>query len=297
MQQQHFQQEEPDPYVTKTVDLLSSRRKEIREEAERSLQEMGQEAVEELLLVLKKEAQRRKTRKKRIQASIACYLTLAVVIAVLFNSEFLLNSLGGMVGVILVAFIATQRQKNATRELAKYKDRRTVGPLAEALEFQDKDLAIQARARLFDLLPQLQASDAGLLNAEQRACLCRAVNREDIKLACAILKAFEQVGDGTALSMVEKLAAGEGRAARSPELQKAAEDCLLFLGPRVKNEKAHQQLLRAVDESDSAPDILLRPAAGAVETAPQELLRAYGAEPQTHTSVQELFLEDHPAAS
>jgi hypothetical protein len=138
----------------------------------------------------------------------------------------------------------------------------------------------------------LNASDAHLLDDEQRAILYRVLNKEKygLDLHRGILKALEQVGDEKALPHVEKLAKGEGLAAKVQELQVAAEECLPFLEKRIEQIRASQTLLRASSASDavlSGPDILLRPAMQAGETPSQELLRASAQEQQTeHHMVQ-----------
>jgi len=81
--------------------------------------------------------------------------------------------------------------------------------------------------------------------------------------------------DEKAIPYVEKLAAGEGRAAKDSRVREAAEACLPFLRQRAEQERSRQTLLlRAAGVAGAPPDVLLRPASGATETEPQHLLRA-----------------------
>ncbi|HZT42096.1 MAG TPA: hypothetical protein VFA07_07895 [Chthonomonadaceae bacterium] len=126
---------------------------------------------------------------------------------------------------------------------------------------------------LIRLLPRLQASDAHLLNVEQRKSLCRALNDKSSKLVLAILKAFEQVGDAEALPYVQKLAEGKGRARTEKRIQEAAQACLPFLSRLAEQTQARQTLLRAAGTSQAAEGALLRPASGAPTTDSSQLLR------------------------
>src|SRR5205085_7757478 len=90
-----------------------------------------------------------------------------------------------------------------------------------------KDLAARA---LVERLPQLKASDAGLLDRvhRDRLCLLLGIYVENplykdlqnlfrpnsdlaVDLRVAILQAFAQIGDSKALPVVERLARGEAR--------------------------------------------------------------------------------------
>jgi hypothetical protein len=186
-----------------------------------------------------------------------------------------------MSGAISAAFAASQAQKRVTKELAEFEDIRSVGPLAEALEYQDRELKAIAESKLTRLLPRLRASDASLLDEEQRKCLYRALRGRDTNLILAVLKALEQIGDEQAVPFVQKLANGEGLAARNSGIRAAAQECLPALQERAERERASRELLRAASASDTPSDVLLRPAGGTIEADPQQLLRASGAEEHT----------------
>ena len=171
------------------------------------------------------------------------------------------------------AVAASQSHKKAASELAEIDDIRAVGPLAESLDIDDRSVRALVQSGLIRLLPRLQASDASLLNATQRACLNRALNGSNEVLVLSVLKAYEQVGEETALPFVEKLATETAHTTRSSHITKAAQECREFLRARVERQRASQTLLRGASAIDVAPDTLLRPAQ---ETGsdPEQLLRA-----------------------
>jgi hypothetical protein len=154
---------------------------------------------------------------------------------------------------------ASQRHQAATATLARFDDVRAVGPLAEALEFQDKHVRPYAVQSLIRLLPRLKASNASLLNVQQRACLNRALNGENTELTLAILKAWEQVGDVAAITVVDRLAKNQRRGRQMPEVIVAAQECLRFLRQSTERRQSDSELLRPAGADQTSSDVLLRP--------------------------------------
>jgi hypothetical protein len=125
-------------------------------------------------------------------------------------------------------------------------------------------------AALSRMLRSVRADQNKLLTKEHRELLMALLTspRPAVDLKCAILKAQEQIGDETALPVVESL-----RESRSHRVRTAAEECLPYLQQRIQQQQQARMLLRASDNSGlSAADGLLRPAAAA-DTAPEHLLR------------------------
>ncbi len=179
---------------------------------------------------------------------------------------------------------ATKTHKKAASELTAIDDLRAVGPLAESLDIEEHDINAQVQTALIRLLPRLQSSDAALLDANSRACLNRALGGLNETFTLAILKAYEQIGDESALPFVDRLARGEAAAGKamlepSPRIIEAALECREFLRLRVERQRASQTLLRGASRLEAAPDTLLR-AAQQTTTDPEQLLRA-GAGPQS----------------
>lgn len=278
---QHQPQEEP-TLDAKVVAQLTSKKEPERVEAEAKIAGLGPEALDALLALVQQEAAKRKTKRRRILIGLTIYFVFVIGMTVLISvakghlDTGLFGSIGSMSGLIAAAFAVSQAQKNATRKLAEFEDIRIVGPLAEALEFGDKNMrAIITEEALIKLLPRLQASDAHLLNEDQRACLNRALKGKNTQLVLAILKAYEQVGDEKALPCVEKLAEGEGRSGKDERVQAEAIECLPHLKARIEQQRASQTLLRASDAIATPPEVLLRPAEATVsDTPPEQLLRA-----------------------
>jgi len=278
MEQQQLQHKEPEAQTVEVVKRLSSRKVAERAEAEQALEQMGPEAVEALLALLQQEARKRK-RNIRLYIGLCAGLMVSLVIGTIV---FDLNIAGmtGAFGALSGLLAATQTQKNAATALAKYDDLRGVGPLAEAMEFDDKNVRAEAEKALIRLLPNLNASHAHFLNDDQRRCLNRALWRKNVDLTCAILKAYEQVGDETALPHVERLANGKAATAKEKRIRQAAIDCLPFLKESIERERARQTLLRPAAAPDDPAAVLLRPAQGVTEGDPDLLLRP-GVPPET----------------
>lgn len=240
---------------------LRSRKAEVREAAERQLAAKGPEAVNALLAMFEKEAVTRAKRRKIGFGIVAAYGVLFIVILVLDHGNNI-GSLGGMTGAIIALFAATQVQKDAARALARYDDKRGVGRLVEALEYQDKHVQTEVEAALIRLLPTLNATDHTLLTLDQRRVLYKAiVKRKKAPLALAVLDAYEQVGDTDSLEVVERMAAGHARGVDA-EVEKRAAEVLPAMRVRAEAVRAAQTLLRPAEMGDSG--MLLRP----VETGP-----------------------------
>jgi hypothetical protein len=256
-----------------SVDAISSAPHAIRRRSSRRHNELtGDESVDTLLVLLESEAQKRKGRQRQAIAMLVLYLSLIAIMMATHNMQSigaytsLISSIGGL-------YAATQLQRKAVSALAKYDDIRAVGRLAEALEFQDKNVAAVAEPKLTELLPRLQPCDAGLLNDAQRRSLDRALlKHRKPELVIAILKALQQVGDAKSLEPVEKLAGGQGRTGRDGRVVNAAVDCVPALKLRAQAERDAQTLLRPVLSGDPE-GTLLRPAHGPGTADPQVLLR------------------------
>jgi hypothetical protein len=158
-------------------------------------------------------------------------------------------------GCIVLAAMARRQRGKITRILAEKNDVRAIGPLAQALEIGNKHVAIQATEALLRLLPQIQSADASLLDAQQRACLHRALRGKNTELALAILEAFERIGDTRDLTVVQQLA----QSAKDTSVREAAQRILPALQQSVKQQTEAQTLLRGSQRSTSAdPAELLR---------------------------------------
>lgn len=222
--------------------------------------------VEELLARLAREAERRRRKRNILKAVWAGYVALVVGLLAI---QVFTHSKGVHIPFINLFFLfggigaASKLQKESVRKLAKNPDVRGVGYFVDALTFKDKDVAKEANEALVGLLPQLKASDAHLLNDEQRSILYKQIRGKDTKLILAILKALEQVGDEKAVPFVQERIDRKHSSGDVLRIQTAAQECMPALKARVEQERAAHTLLRATTANESDSDVLLRPAAGA----------------------------------
>ncbi len=241
-------------------------------------QEKAITEFDELLAYLKAETEKVKRQKKILNYTIwsVCGIGIgATLFAGILRGDWDMTSLISMSGLAgASATIAlSDNGKKLARQLVRFDDVRMVGVFAEVLEAADKQIVALAETKLTELLPRLQASDAHLLNPEQRSILNKSLIQAESGFVKAILKAYEQIGDSTAIPFVEKLTRGEGKAGGDAEVVAAANACLPFLIQRAKQQEQSQTLLRASEGNAAAPENLLRPANATIETQPDTLLR------------------------
>lgn len=265
-----------------------------------------QEYAAKLMATVQTEARKFRKSQAMTRSVAICFGILMGLMLLLFVTHGLmrgkwdwdmLTSMTGMTGVIGIAAASSKTLKTAASELSTIEDLRAVGPLAESLQIEEKTVRTQVESALIRLLPRLQASDAYLLNTEQRACLNRVLQGKNDELIIAILRAYEQAGDETALPYVETLArkapdnSMPARIAETAEtlsdtrmepktssllpanVAEAAQACLPSLRIRVEQQRASQTLLRGASANSVAPGILLRAAQASAEIHPEQLLR------------------------
>jgi len=257
---------EPDSAAIQTIEKLASRNP-IEQMKARAALDSGESAnVDALLHVLKRE-----NRKKRRRFAVAQSVSICIMVGLAaaneyFNFNSRLFNYGFLFGVFLIAsvsaaFAPTRLQRVVARRLADFDDVRAVGPLAEALDQQDKSTKKAAGAALARLLPRLRFSDSDLLNDGQRDFLLKGFGKGSRELELAVLKALPQIGDKRFVDLVSELAKGKGAAKRDPQLQDAAIDCLEPLNEQVERDRIRLTLLRPAEGVPASPDALLRPAA------------------------------------
>ena len=186
--------------------------------------------------------------------------------------------------IALGASRRTQQTETDIAEMVQAGGIRAVGPLLEMLTVTaNQDNLITLYRVLTSLLPRLKVSDSYLLNADQRGILNGQLlvisewldiphYREEFVLA--LLHALEQVGDPSSLSVVEQLTRMVTPTFSRKRIRQAALECLPALRQNVGHVQQNQTLLRASDRPAADPALLLRPAAPAVPTSPDQLLRS-----------------------
>ncbi len=272
------------------LDLLGSKNEQERKAAALALEKMGPEAADELLERLKAEAHRRRKRQRVVTWIVGSYLAIVVLA---FAGWAVTGLVGGHVGHFPFGFFnvfsytgaiasvtaASRFQKNAATILAKFDDVRAVGPLADALEYGDKEVRAVATDALAGLLPRLHATDAHLLDDTQRKCLHRAMLSATASetFVLGAIKGLRQVGDERDMPTLRRIADGPpsepgdilGEAVGAPprrstlrlnqRVRDAARESIPIVDARVEAQRASQTLLRAAEPLPEA-DTLVRPA-------------------------------------
>jgi hypothetical protein len=194
--------------------------------------------------------------------------------------------------VYLSRTIVTRSQKSVLRNLIRSEDIRAVVPLADALEFNNRNVPEVVQA-LIRLLPRLQEDDGHLLNTDQRANLYRALSEKNSfsrvhvsqlpKLQLAILQALEKIGDTGGLADIEALIKGFGSTHFNRDVRSAAQAYLPVLRERSEQAQIQGMLLRSSALPTSSPSSLLRPATDSGHQESTLLVRP-GASPDNDTS-------------
>jgi hypothetical protein len=166
-------------------------------------------------------------------------------------------------------------QKRVTIELVNqlrdYDDVRIIGPLLTALGWIDvSQYESLFRWTLTRLLPRLTVSDSLLLSDRHRATLNRELAHADADYCCAILKALEEIGDGSSVPYVRRLAE-PSKTTDSVRVKQAARECLEILLARTERKQSKERLLRPA-EGDPV-GTLLHPVSAQGKEDPDQLLR------------------------
>jgi hypothetical protein len=183
--------------------------------------------------------------------------------------------------------LSTQKQPYSSDVLVGQGGKQIVGLLIEQLGVSSN--LSEGRAlvgALTTLLPQLNASDAHLLNERQRECLYRLLRgtttfkvtlRHVADFRLSVLKALEQIGDAKAIPVVERIANMRVKTPEQTEIRDAARNCLPLLRANAGNIASDLTLLRASANAEVDTETLLRAAAATSSTAPEQLLRGTAA--------------------
>ncbi len=168
-------------------------------------------------------------------------------------------------------------------ELIRIGSVKAIGPLIETFDINISGAQSKQRHKaLTPLLYKLKASDACLLTPSQYRALHRALEveyqtlhgtQEGLDLKLAMLKALEQVGNESFISIVERLANRKSLTKRQRMIQAAAQECLPYLKLNAGSVTAQRTLLRASTMNDSSTASLLRPAGYAPDAPVDQLLR------------------------
>ena len=172
-------------------------------------------------------------------------------------------TLGSGLGAAIAGITLLTRTERLSRQiegLVEASGNRTlIGYLC--LMLRDSNEA-EVRNVLTSVLPLLQRTEVLILDTEHRQILNSVLartNRAEDRLRISILKAWEQIGDSSALPFVQRLAAGNLSARRNREIHRAAQKCLAVLPSIVGENDAKMVLLRPLQHTDVSSEDLLRP--------------------------------------
>lgn len=275
---------------------LKSRRIGERVEAETALQAMGAEAVEGLMAIVSREQAKRNVRRRIYLSLVVLFCLTAIPASILLILHAISTGeygelgalgaiLGGGGGGILGGFAWLLNQSSdqivANNMIARLEDKRTVGPLLLALQSSmDPFARTSAAAALLRIAYKLHEEDETHVDAEQRACLTRAIRgadpRREFDYLAALLVLASKVGDADTLAAIEPLTSRAPSNDREASVLQMARESADQLRSRLARSRDSATLLRPT--ADAASDSLLRPMAAAPASDPQQLLRAATAE-------------------
>ena len=166
-------------------------------------------------------------------------------------------------------------------------DLRWVGPLAQAINSPHSRVQGVSAQILSHLLPHLRPSDAGLLNAQQRAALNQRLienKPRDSDLNVAILAAWANVGDQEAVAYVDRLAHGWAWPGGQKHVQEAAQTCLLTLEKRLEEEQAMRVVGGEAAAEEKAETVVQTAGTRAVNKKVSEQLEKLDEERRKHSN-------------
>jgi hypothetical protein len=153
-------------------------------------------------------------------------------------------SLLGLCTIHMLHSYAARLEQTRAALYNAHLDRRWLGPLAEALEWPDRQVKGSAALLLIQMLPRLTAADSVPLTEEQHNCLFGRLTRRaalrDPELALAILNALPWIGTEAALPRVQRLATLRPATPRLMRVRDAARASLAQMERQAARERDRQ---------------------------------------------------------
>jgi hypothetical protein len=272
-----------------------------RMEAEEQFRGMGPEGVEGLLRLLAGEAGKRRSRRRIYFVLLGFFMLVGVPVALWMTylalsagdskttGAYLGAALGGILGGggggVLGGFsfllFPTQTQMMAGDAVALMDDKRVAGHLTEALAsgiaFSYQSRVAIARA-LIRLLPRLEPENRELFTSQQRTALYRVLRKGNVdkeaELLVAVMKAVGNIGDASAITLLDDLAKRPANTAKECRVAEVAAMVATRLRERLERERTGEILLRSAGSPLGPSEVLGRPVMGSQEADPATLLRA-----------------------
>jgi hypothetical protein len=192
-------------------------------------------------------------------------------------------------GVVMVYSRDMHTSLKLLQNISTHRDVRVVGPLLSLWGVSSPRTRGAIEEALIELLPQMRASDAALLNDEQRAqlyAILRDTNRRRVPLQLAILETLGRIGDAHAVPVVERLSETPLRQQRA--LREAAQRCLPQLRERVLQLQQSSTLLRPSANRAKEKEVLLRTSDSTLPTPADQLVRPVDAKEISDENSSEL---------
>lgn len=192
-------------------------------------------------------------------------------------------------GVVMVYSRDMHTSLKLLQNISTHRDVRVVGPLLSLWGVSSPRTRGAIEEALIELLPQMRAADAALLNDEQRAqlyAILRDTNRRRVPLQLAILEALGRIGDAHAVPVVERLS--ETPLRRQRALREAAQRCLPQLRERVLQLQQSSTLLRPSANRAKEKEVLLRTSDSTLPTPAEQLVRPVDAKEISDENSSEL---------
>ena len=194
---------------------------------------------------------------------------------------------------------STTQERNAAKRIVEIDDVRAVGPIIDTLVLiwaHKGGLRPALWQSLGRLLPRLTEDEARALGKERHFILANWVRAWDVpanrklfadadgRTLVAIMHTMAQIGQSSfqypptptvnvhLLPILNKWAEGQG-SGQDPDVREAAIACREAIQEKMAFARTGAQLLRASAPTPAGSDILLRPAEGASQSDPTELLR------------------------
>ena len=176
-------------------------------------------------------------------------------------------ALGGPMAAALLLSVPSKRLRDSMRLLARLSNVDQLNVLLQLhWTLADSNTKGELNKALTRAFLSVRASDADRITPASKMSMIRILstvadgvfNVRKPDLHCALIRAMEQIGDENALKLVERASKLHGRSEARRRIRETALECLPGLRDRVRNESAHEILLRAAGQGDI--ENLLRPA-------------------------------------
>ncbi|HZT44433.1 MAG TPA: hypothetical protein VFA07_19875 [Chthonomonadaceae bacterium] len=177
-------------------------------------------------------------------------------------------------------YMPSKARRSLAAILEETQDLRFLGIIQNLIRAvtQDPTVRKSAFAAFRRLAPQLLDPHQKVVSVqEQNKALLMLLSSpySDVDMTVSALKTLEQVGDESAIPVVQNLADLPPATWKMKRIREAAQECLPYLREHIREARQAQTLLRPSDSAASGTESLLRPTnTTGMETPQEQLLRA-----------------------